>query len=208
MMETSDSIDPVSPPTAAHLPSKADELLRTHDDRDAQELQPLDGHAESPPRPASIASTAEDIWPRRRSHIRPVRSADAGSTWYTKLAQQWERHVSVKVPVAARRDHLALERTFLGYLRTSVAFSMLGVIIAQLFRLNTAPLPGGRIGYYRIGVPLAAAFISSAIAVLLLGAIRFWRQQAAMTKGKIHVGGWEMLLIMAISVLVSWNASP
>ncbi|KAI9678062.1 MAG: hypothetical protein M1817_006006 [Caeruleum heppii] len=35
------------------------------------------------------------------------------------------------------RDHLALERTFLAWLRTSLAFASIGIAITQLFRLNT-----------------------------------------------------------------------
>ncbi|KAM5434285.1 hypothetical protein MferCBS31731_006779 [Microsporum ferrugineum] len=36
------------------------------------------------------------------------------------------------------RDHLALERTFLSWLRTSLAFASIGIAVTQLFRLNTA----------------------------------------------------------------------
>ncbi|EEH33417.1 hypothetical protein PAAG_04467 [Paracoccidioides lutzii Pb01] len=34
------------------------------------------------------------------------------------------------------RDHLALERTFLAWLRTSLAFASIGIAVTQLFRLN------------------------------------------------------------------------
>ncbi|KAJ5247569.1 hypothetical protein N7468_002552 [Penicillium chermesinum] len=36
------------------------------------------------------------------------------------------------------RDHLALERTFLAWMRTSLAFASIGIAVTQLFRLNTA----------------------------------------------------------------------
>ncbi|KAK5102378.1 hypothetical protein LTR70_000163 [Exophiala xenobiotica] len=36
------------------------------------------------------------------------------------------------------RDHLALERTFLAWLRTSLAFASIGIAITQLFRLNVS----------------------------------------------------------------------
>ncbi|KAI5256758.1 ATP-dependent metallopeptidase Hfl [Aureobasidium subglaciale] len=36
------------------------------------------------------------------------------------------------------RDHLALERTFLAWLRTSLSFASIGIAITQLFRLNTS----------------------------------------------------------------------
>ena len=110
----------------------------------------------------------------------------------------------IKVPAEKRRDHLALERTFLGYLRTSLAMSMVAVIIAQLFRLQASPLPGGGFGYFVLGVPLAACFIGGSIVVVLLGALRFWRQQTAMVKGKVWAGGFEVLWIMGIGILVSY----
>jgi len=201
MTDTFDSIKPAPP---AHLPSNAEDLLRTPDDRDAQELPSLNGGGDRPSRAASVASTAEDVstYSAHRARSRPTAPRPR---WHWKLARRWEQHVSVKVPVAHRRDHLALERTFLGYLRTSVALSM--VVVAQLFRLGSQPLPGGRLGYYRVSIPLAAAFILSAMAVSVLGAVRFWRQQAAMTRGKVHAGGWEVLLIMGISILVSVDGS-
>ncbi|EER43814.1 conserved hypothetical protein [Histoplasma capsulatum H143] len=36
------------------------------------------------------------------------------------------------------RDHLALERTFLAWLRTSLAFASIGIAVTQLFRLNSS----------------------------------------------------------------------
>ena len=93
----------------------------------------------------------------------------------------------------------ALERTFLGYLRTSVALSMVAVIIAQLFRLEHNAKPNRTFGFYALGIPLACVCIGAAIAVLLLGAYRFWRQQNAILRGKVHAGGWE---VNAIGVTV------
>lgn len=86
-----------------------------------------------------------------------------------------------------------------------MALSMVGVTIAQLFRLQSEPLPGGALGYYAIGVPLGAAFILSAIVVVSLGAVRYLRQQRAMTRGKVHAGGWEVISVMGIALLVSFR---
>ncbi len=80
---------------------------------------------------------------------------------------------------------------------------MVGVIIGQLFRLQPSPDPDPVFGYFVLGIPLAALFICAAIAVTVLGAWRFWRQQNAMVRGKIHAGGWEILVIMIGSLLVS-----
>ena len=83
----------------------------------------------------------------------------------------------------------ANERTFLGYLRTSIALSIIGVMIAQLYRLQHREDPDPVFGYYVLSKPLSAIFQSSALCVVLLGCIRFWRQQSAMAIGKMHAGG-------------------
>lgn len=109
----------------------------------------------------------------------------------------WERRLkSLLSPLPA------LERTFLGYLRTSLALAMLSVIIAQLFRLEHAQRPDKVFGYFALGIPLACVCTGTAIVVLLLGAHRFWRQQNAILRGKVHAGGWEMLVIGLMIALV------
>lgn len=114
----------------------------------------------------------------------------------------WNRNVSVTVPIQRQRDYLALERTFLGYVRTSVAFSMVGIVIAQLFRLQHSINPSTSMGFFKVGVPLAATFEAMAILVAMLGACRFWRQQHAMLSGRIRASGWEVETIMVLSILV------
>ena len=96
----------------------------------------------------------------------------------------------------------ALERTYLGYLRTSLALSILGVVIAQLFRLQNADNPHPKIGYFITGIPAAIACILGAILVLLVGAYRFWRLQNAVLRGKVYAGGWEVLFTGIIVLIV------
>ncbi|KAI6814229.1 hypothetical protein KC332_g8019 [Hortaea werneckii] len=115
--------------------------------------------------------------------------------WHDDIKRVWRHHVRLSVPHADCRDHLANERTYLGYLRTSLALSMVGVIISQLYRLQHSPSPNSVYGYYVLGKPLASSFHTSALVVTLVGAVRFFRQQSAMSIGKIHAGGWEVLVI-------------
>src|SRR5690242_20410966 len=86
---------------------------------------------------------------------------------------------------------------------------MTGVIIAQLFRIQRAQHPNPEIGFYVVGVPLSVAFIGMAIFVVLVGAIRFWRLQNALVRGKALAGGWELSVIVGMIALVSsglrWN---
>ena len=101
---------------------------------------------------------------------------------------------------------LALERTFLGHLRTSLALAMLGVLVAQLLRLQHGQNPDPVIGFFVLGIPLASFCIVSAIVVLLLGAFRFWRQQNAILRGKVQAGGWEILTSALVILIVSSTA--
>ncbi|KAL8766008.1 MAG: hypothetical protein Q9209_007097 [Squamulea sp. 1 TL-2023] len=120
----------------------------------------------------------------------------------------WRRHVVATVPHEACRDHFALERTYLGYVRTSLALAFLGVFIAQLFRLQHTENPNPVFGYFDLAIPLSCICTGAAIVVSLLGAYRFWRQQNAMLRGKILCGGWEVhatlvaILVPAILLFV------
>jgi len=80
---------------------------------------------------------------------------------------------------------------------------MIGVIIAQLFRLQHHSNPHPNFGFFVLGTPLAATFIAFGMLVLLVGAVRFWRCQNALVRGKAVAGGWELVFIMAGSIAVS-----
>lgn len=86
--------------------------------------------------------------------------------------------------------------------------SMMGVLIAQLYRIQHAPSPNPMFGYYVLGKPIATIFQASALGMVLLGAVRFWRQQSAMARGKVHVRGWEILLITGYVALVCRSRNP
>lgn len=80
---------------------------------------------------------------------------------------------------------------------------MTGVTIAQLFRLQHTSNPNSKFGFYVIGRPLSITFIGMAVLVVLIGAFRFWKLQGGLVRGKAYTGGWEVLLIMGLSGLVS-----
>ena len=98
---------------------------------------------------------------------------------------------------------LALERTFLSYLRTSLTLVVLGIIVTQLFRLQHVVHPDQQLGYYKIAVPLGCTCIIAGIIILLAGASRFWRLQNALVRGKVLAGGWEVYLTWIIYTSVS-----
>jgi hypothetical protein len=81
---------------------------------------------------------------------------------------------------------------------------MQGVLIAQLFRLQRpAKSQTNRLRFHEVGIPLAVACHCVAVVVALIGAYRFWRQQSAISRGKIHAGGWELNWVGILLGLVS-----
>ncbi|KAL3490196.1 hypothetical protein BJX62DRAFT_207623 [Aspergillus germanicus] len=114
----------------------------------------------------------------------------------------WLRNVSLTVPQKKNRDYFALERTFLAYIRTSVILAMQGVLIAQLFRLQSASSTKG-LGYHEVGVPLSITCHCAAMLTAILGAHRFWKQQSAIALGTVYAGGWELNCIGFLTTAVS-----
>jgi len=73
--------------------------------------------------------------------------------------------------------------------------SMLGITVAQLFRLQHNPTPSPVFGFYVLGKPLACICQGAAIYTLMIGAFRTWRSQNAIVRGKAISGGYEILLM-------------
>ncbi|KLJ13411.1 hypothetical protein EMPG_11663 [Blastomyces silverae] len=73
------------------------------------------------------------------SNAREGAAAAAGGAISRKYKRMVEKYGSVELENkgSVARDHLALERTFLAWLRTSLAFASIGIAVTQLFRLNS-----------------------------------------------------------------------
>jgi len=83
---------------------------------------------------------------------------------------------------------------------------MLGVVILQLYQLNRPEDPSPVFGYYVVSKPIAVILQCYALGLTLLGAVRFLRQQHAMTIGKVHAGGWEIYVIVVSISLVRFQS--
>ncbi|KAK0367232.1 hypothetical protein LTR94_000229 [Friedmanniomyces endolithicus] len=153
--------------------------------------------AQDPPDDEPEASELHSPADQRKQRVsRIIASGSATSHWYDPVGRLWRHHIRLSVPHVDCRDHL-------GYLRTSLALSMLGITVAQLYRLQHSAVPDAKLGYFILSKPIAGLFQCSAICVILMGSVRFYRQQHAMSVGKVHVGGWEILTIMGLVFLVS-----
>ncbi|TGZ83904.1 hypothetical protein EX30DRAFT_393450 [Ascodesmis nigricans] len=108
----------------------------------------------------------------------------------------WRRKVSCTVPGEKARDHLALERTYLAYHRTSLVLALFSVVIAQLHVLQHSSGSEKPVGLSALGKPLSGLFGGLAIVVSLVGVARWWRLQQALLRGKAVGGGWEIIVLM------------
>ncbi|KAH0611099.1 uncharacterized protein H6S33_011526 [Morchella sextelata] len=104
------------------------------------------------------------------------------------------------------RDHLALERTFLAWLRTSLAFASIGIAITQLFRLNAAvvtdPNPSGYTPLRHMGKPLGATFIGISLLVLMIGVNRYYESQTWLMRGKFPASRGSIFLLTLVACLL------
>lgn len=125
----------------------------------------------------------------------------------------WRKEVSLLVEPKAARDHLANERTFLAWLKTSVILSMMGVLTAQLFVLQPTHLPPTDLSFSVLGIPLASLCQTAALVNICIGAYRFWRHQSTLAIGQAYVGGPGLsicggLIILVRTTYVDFTVNP
>ncbi|KAF6757571.1 hypothetical protein DFP72DRAFT_239057 [Ephemerocybe angulata] len=106
------------------------------------------------------------------------------------------------------RDHLASERTFLAYIRTSLAIASSGVALVQLFSVSARSTSPGNLlapnamlqGFVR---PLGAITIFIGLSVLLIGVTRYFLVQSALTKGYFPAARSAMAFIsLSLAALI------
>ncbi|EKD11836.1 uncharacterized protein L3040_008987 [Drepanopeziza brunnea f. sp. 'multigermtubi'] len=123
------------------------------------------------------------------------------SWWARTMSKYGSIELENKGSVA--RDHLALERTFLAWLRTSLAFASIGIAITQIFRLSTTSAPSGDSDPFRhlrqTGKPLGATFLAISILMLFVGFHRYYESQHWIMQGKFPASRGSIALVAFIS---------
>lgn len=109
----------------------------------------------------------------------------------------WARNISLVVEHTSSgprggdpRDYLALERTFLSWIRTAVALISFGVVITQLFVFKKVDVRKGSV----LGIITSAG----GILVVLIGCVRYFKQQKQLTHGNATSAGWEIIALLVI----------
>ncbi|KAK4246846.1 hypothetical protein C7999DRAFT_32719 [Corynascus novoguineensis] len=122
-----------------------------------------------------------------------------------KRTLRYFKSIELENKGSVARDHLALERTFLAWLRTSLAFASIGIAITQLFRLNTSPAedPKQAETLRHLGKPLGTAFLAVSILVLLLGYNRYLQGQYWVIQGKFPASRGTIMLVALIAFTVT-----
>jgi uncharacterized membrane protein YidH (DUF202 family) len=153
--------------------------------------------------PLDVEGTELDVYPTQTESEAAVTPDQKHNVRLARLKALWRREISLVVEPRACRDHLANERTFLVWLRTSLLLSMTGIYTTQIFVLQSIHLPHMSLSFFVLAVPLGSICQVAAIVNMFVGAYRFWRHQRAIVRGQALAGGWEILFIGALITIVS-----
>ncbi|KAL0074545.1 hypothetical protein F4703DRAFT_1798993 [Phycomyces blakesleeanus] len=112
-----------------------------------------------------------------KTHVKP-------HPYFATLYSRLSFSLIVENKNSAARDHLANERTFLAWLRTSLSLFTAGIAVTQVYNLSpSAPSKDGAEERARIGRGVGLAFFLLSILFLYFANVRYFHSQHTMNMG-------------------------
>ncbi|KAF9160323.1 hypothetical protein BGX20_002565 [Mortierella sp. AD010] len=134
-------------------------------------------------------------------------------SWKTKLFDylqelyaKYSPSLTLENKGSIARDHLANERTYLAWLRSSLSLITVGVSITQLFRLqNSTGSTDELIKISELGRPLGGSFIILGIVFLWLGTSRYFHSQSVLSYGQFPASRGSVILatVSVMSIMLA-----
>lgn len=110
-----------------------------------------------------------------------------GGLWGRWLESPYTPALVVKNTQSVARDHLASERTYLAYVRTSLGMTIVGVALVQLFAMAEFLKPAFDVGataktykLQQLSRPLGSATVALSFVVIMQAVYRYFRIQFAL----------------------------
>jgi len=138
------------------------------------------------------------------SHDAHPSATHGGPSRIKEFKRWWSDCVSVVIPDwADPRDYLALERTYLAYIRTSIALALTGTLVAQFAVLSDRMYTAQGVSMKQVGTPIAATLDVMALIVAAVGGARYMRQQSLLIQKRWVTGGFDILTIFALAIIAN-----
>ena len=102
---------------------------------------------------------------------------------FVSTMNKWSPSYILMNKGATARDHLANERTFLAYMRTSLSLLTVGIAVIQLYRLTSPQGTPNSATEVVAAKVIGVLFVALGAAFVVFGCVRYFYAQALMVKG-------------------------